>query len=255
MADSAVLLLQHNSMQFSDSNAQHKADADAVFKRAKDAGVMFVTGTESGGKSLNAAVKASAAKYGFKINAHKWGDWVAVNTALADVKGQGYAGPMIQGTKGLKASQGAHAPRGVSWMTALPKNKGIGLVTVGSCHYLTNRSTKVSGSNAPLIAGIGKWGKDKGKGKALVFVAGDVNLDDSKQDVFRGQPFTTIWDELKKWPATLGKRTIDVIASYDQDGRVSAKSGGVITGLKLNTDHKPIQATYSVRLLNPAKKK
>jgi hypothetical protein len=249
--------LQHNSMQFSDEAYQQRSDMDAVFKRARDRKVMFVTGTESGAGGnhvLYDALRKTAPLYGFKVNAHKWGDWVAVNVTLADFVESGYDGPHIPGTKGLKASQGAHSPRGIAWLTAKAKTQGVGTITVGAVHYLTARSIKVSGSNAPLQKGIADWGKEKGKGSALVFVTGDVNMHDDTRDVFNGHPFTTCWDELGKYPATHGRdkahgSTIDIIASYNADGRVSCKAAAAQddSTVKLATDHFLIEATYTVR--------
>jgi hypothetical protein len=246
------LRVQHNSMQFSDTRAQQMFDAEAVFDLARKRSTLFVTGTEGGGDGVSDALTKQSKAFGFVLNLHKTGDWVAVNTQLARVVASGFEGPYIRGTTGLKASQGAHSPRGIVWATA---KFGKLTATMGSVHYLTQRSTAVSGSNAPLVDGIAAFGADKGKGRQLVFINGDMNLDDEKQDVFRGQPFTSCWDELKKYPATYGEtklrgRTIDISASYNADGRVSCKSARVLDDkdLKLFTDHFVIEATYSVRL-------
>lgn len=247
------LRLMHASMQFSDTRANHRHDASAVFKYAKANDVVFLTGTEGGGDSLSAALTDAAATSGFALNLHRSGDWVAVNIAMAKVTSRGHAGPFVPGTTGLKASQGGHAPRGITWTTAAVY--GNSTVTVGSVHYLTKRSVLATGVNNDRIAvGIGKWGQAKGAGKNLVFINGDMNMDDAKRDVFMGKPFTSCWDELKKWPATHGVSkargsTIDVSASYDRDGRVSAKSAKVLddSDLRLATDHFPLVAVYAVR--------
>lgn len=246
------LRLMHASMQFSDTNAQHRNDASAVFKYAKAKGVVFLTGTEGGGTSLTKAIQDAAKVNGFALNLHRAGEWVAVNKDKATVTGKGFDGPYIPGTTGLKASQGGHAPRGVAWTTADVPD--VGSVTVGAMHYLTARSVAAGkATNQAMVDGIAKWGKDKGKGRGLVFIQGDVNLDDAKQDVFKGEPFRSVWDELGKWPGTLGTkargRTIDVSASYNADGRVSAKSGVVLddSQLRLATDHFPLVAVYTIR--------
>jgi hypothetical protein len=77
---------------------------------------------------------------------------------------------------------------------------------------------------------------------------------DDKVDVFNGQPFTTIADELHKHPKTHGLdirhgTVIDVIASYDGDQRVSAKAYHVAddSDLMLHTDHFLLEAVYSVQ--------
>jgi hypothetical protein len=99
------------------------------------------------------------------------------------------------------------------------------------------------------VKGIGNWARAKGKGNAIVFLGSDTNTNDRRNDVFNGRPLTSIADELKKWPATLGKTTyIDVIASYDHDGRVKAKSYQVLDDKEfpLNSDHYLLDAVYEV---------
>jgi hypothetical protein len=245
----------HCSMQFSDTKSQHAHDAKAIFDYAKQRGALFVTGTEAGAHQpdLRDALTANAKRTGYSINAHKWGDWTATNTALAKVVGKGYEGPFIDGTTGIDAAHGAHSPRGITWQTA--EVKGIvGAITIGSAHYLTQRSIEASKTtNQPLINGIAQWGKAKGKGSALVLFNADVNMDDEKRDPFSGGPFTTCWDELHKYPATHGRdvrhgSTIDVSASYNADKRVSAKSAQSLddSRLQLFTDHFAIEVVYSV---------
>jgi len=247
------LRIIHSSLQFSDTRKQQEADVRAVYGYARKRRAIFLAGTEAGGSTLHELLVKHARAYGFGVFVHGSGEWVATNLAYAKVKAKGFVGPLIPSTagSGLKASQGAHSARGIAWQTA---RYGDLDVTMGVSHFLTDRSEKVSGSNAPLIAGIGSWGRDKGQGKALVFFSADVNENDQRQDVFKGQPFTTCWDELRKWPGTHGSSkvrgsTIDVIASYDRDGRVSAKAARSVddSELQLNTDHFLIEATYSIR--------
>lgn len=249
----------HSSQQFSDSPAHHNHDADAIFSYADVKGATFLTGTEAGAAKANHdlrdAILKAAKRYGWAVNAHEYGEWVALNLDLADLTETGYAGPFIPGTQGLSVAEGAHAPRGIAWSTAkVPK---VGTVTMGSVHYLTKRSMAGSKTtNQPLADGIAKWGAVKGKGKKLVLINGDMNMDDEHRDVFLGKPFTTVWDELGKYPATHGadKRhgpTIDVSASFNADGRVTAKSAVVLDDgdLQLYTDHFPLVAVYRVKAL------
>lgn len=252
-----VVRIQHTSMQFSDSVGQHKHDAKAVFDRAVAKGVWAMTGTEGGGKSLHSALVAEAKSHGFYINAHKDGEWVALNPKYLTGFEKGFAGPFIPGTKGLKAAQGAHSPRGVAWASGKAKNYKLGRLTFGSAHYLTNRSEAVSGSNDRLVRGISEWAKKHGAGVNVVFLGADTNTSDKRQDVFNGKPLTSISDELKKWPSTMpsgGK--IDIIGSYDHDGRVKAKSYTVLDDKEffLATDHYLLDATYEITERVVAKK-
>ena len=248
------LKLMHVSMQFSDTSKQQRVDADTVVAWADAHRVAFLTGTEAGNRTvLVEALKAAAKEWGWGFHS-RHGEWVMVNRQLTTGKPTiGYAGPFIPGTRGLTAPQGAHGPRGICWTTAeVPE---IGTVTVGSAHYLTKRSIDATGhSNTPLIKGIASWGEEKGKGKLLCFINADINRDDQHRDPFDGGPFTSIWDELGKYPATHGRdkrhgSTIDMSASYNSDGRVSAKAGRVLddSDLALATDHFPLVATYEVK--------
>lgn len=245
------LRLMHASMQFSDSNQEHRHDASAIFQYARKHNVVFLTGTEGGGDSLMPALADAAKVNGFRINNNRAGDWVAVNTNLAKQTAKGHE-KAIPASTGLKAHEGGHASRGITWSTA--EVPGIGVVTVGSVHYLTQRSIDATGkSNQVLADEIEKWGREKGRGKALVFCQGDMNMNDAKRDTFLGAPFRSCWDELGKWPGTTerGKKhgaTIDLSASYNADGRVSAKSARVLadTDLRLAADHLPLVAVYTV---------
>lgn len=262
----ALVRIQHTSMQFSDSKLQHSHDAKAVFDRAQDKGVWAMTGTEAGvskkNHDLHDALVEEAGKHGFYINADPSGEWVALNKAHLTNFKKGFAGPFIKGTTGVGVAGGAHAPRGIAWASGTAKSFHLGRLTFGSSHYLTNRSEAVSGSNEPLIKGISAWGAQHGKGNGIVFLGADTNTNDKRGDVFSGRPFTSISDELKKWPPTLGTTTwIDVIASYDHDGRVRAKSYNVFNdkAFPLYTDHYLLDAVYEVteRVLpkkKPAKK-
>lgn len=257
----ATVRIQHNSMQFSDNPKQHAHDAKAVFKRARETGALFVTGTEAGAKEgdedLHSLLIDAAKEYDYHINAQRFGDWAAVDKrqVLKDSIHHGYEGPFIPGTHGLKASQGAHSPRGITTIEAEPRVKGVGIVTMGCAHFLTHRSTLVSGSNQPLITGISRWAHGAGSGRKLVFFDADANLRDDRVDVFNGAPLTTCWDELGKYPATHGLNkqrgtTIDIVSSYDHDGRVECKSAHVLddSDLKLATDHFMLEVVYKVKV-------
>lgn len=255
-----TLRIQHNSMQFSDNAEQHAHDAKAVFDRAAEREVAFVTGTESGSSPVNHDLRdlviREAHKHGYFIHAHKFGDWVAMNRDLVELEDHGYRGPYIEGTKGIKASQGAHSPRGITFVSGRLKAEDLGLLTVGSAHFLTDRSEAVSGTNAPLIEGVGKFGREFGGGRKLVFMDADANDNDRAHDVFNGQPFTTVADELDKHPGTHGRDKehgfpIDFIASYDADRRVTAVKYHVLddSDLKLFTDHFLLEATFEIEPL------
>lgn len=250
--------IQHNSMQFSDDRDQHAHDAKVVFDFATNNDVWAVTGTESGSSPSNHDLRQLLIDQAHAHNwfgyFHKWGDWVALNRRFLHRFDHGYMGPFIPGTHGLSPAQGAHSPRGITWAQGEAKSANLGLMTFGAAHYLTAGSMKVSGSNQRLVNGIGKYGHEHGGGKKLVFFDADANEHDDQVDVFRGKPFTTIADELHKHPKTHGKdkqhgSAIDIISSYDHDGRVTGKSYRVLddSDLHLYADHFLLLADYNVR--------
>lgn len=258
-AKTVELVIQHNSMQFSDNKDQHKHDADAVFDIAVDTGAWIVTGTESGASPVNHDLREllmdSCREHGFHGFFHQFGDWVAFNTDMLRGFDHGFDGPYIAGTHGLKASEGGHSPRGTTWMSGYAKDHDLGLITAGAGHWLTGRSMGPSGTdNDPMVKGVSKWARQHGKGSKLVFYNADTNEHDDKIDVFKGNPLTTLADELKKHPKTHGVNTsrgsaIDIISSYDPDRRVSGKDYRVWDDRKhkLFSDHFILHGVYTVR--------
>lgn len=245
--------IQHTSMQFSDSVGQHQHDARALFDRAVEKGVWACTGTEAGvsrsNHDLHDALVKEAKAHDFYINAHPDGEWVALNRRFMTGFEKGFAGPFIKATKGRDPAHGAHAARGVAWASGKAKDHKLGRLTFGAAHYLTNRSEDVSGSNAPLIRGISEWATKAGAGANVVFLGADTNTNDKRQDVFNGKPLTSIADELKKWPATYESgAVIDIVGSYDHDGRVRAKGYQTLDDKEffLNTDHYLLDAVYEI---------
>jgi len=260
-AKTVELVIQHNSMQFSDNKDHHKHDAEAVFDIAVDTGAWIVTGTESGASADNHDLRdllmLSAKRHGFHGFFHQYGDWVAMNGDMLRGFEHGYDGPYIQGTHGLSPSQGAHSPRGTTWMSGVSKDSNLGLITVGAGHWLTGRSIQASKTdNDPMVKGVAKWAHKHGAGKKLVFYNADTNEHDDKIDVFQGKPLTTLADELNKHPKTHGINTsrgtvLDIISSFDPDHRVKGLEYKVWDDRKhkLFTDHFILHGVYSVREL------
>jgi hypothetical protein len=102
-----------------------------------------------------------------------------------------------------------------------------------------------------LAQAIGALAEEKGAGNALVFYGGDQNIVDRTYDTFLGQAdLTSCWDELQRWENT-GHGNIDVIASYDRDGRVRCLKATVLddTEFPLFTDHWYVEAIYGIGAL------
>jgi hypothetical protein len=279
--DFVVVKAMHASLQFSDTPKQQTEDITDLFERAKKRGVWFITGTEAGpGAEPTSDLLASVGKAaGYHVwvpsNMKKgslgggWAtdSWVAVDSDRIKRGSwdKGYE-PAIPGSKELYRRAGVDAeyprwgPKGVVWVSF--ENVDIGRVGVAAAHYLTKgRSPKgqpIQGVdhyewNKTLAAEIGDWGREHGKGSALAFYGGDQNIVDRTDDTFFGQPFTSAWDELNKYENT-GHGNIDVIASWDADGRVEALRTRALDDKEFfqHSDHFVVEAEFKVRKIKEA---
>ena len=242
--DFSILTAQHTSLQFSDSEEQMTSDVDKIFKRGKQ----ILSGTEASDNPLTALLHAAAKKYGYRLFKPR-GEWLAVKRSLAGADSLWRTGfiPVIESFEG----EGKHSDRGVSWASFTVPD--LGRITMGVSHYLTHGRKPGDPNfalNRRLAQAIGAWAGDKGKGTALVFYSGDQNKVDRLDDTFLGAPLTSAWDELKRYENT-GHGNLDVIASYDGDGRIRAKAIRALddTEFPLYTDHFLVEATYKVRNL------
>jgi hypothetical protein len=239
----AVLNVTHASMQFSDNASQKKADAERVFARAKEKGAAWVTGTEAGGGSgnLRSALAAAAKRNGYRFWMEPTQDaWSAVRETLIRGGWKTYYKKVVDGSAGKFTDKGVLS---VGFNTA-----ELGRINVIACHLLTAKYG--IDENRKLSRAIGDYARRVGDGSNLVFYGGDQNLPDGALDTFLGTPFTSLWDELGKREST-GHGQIDVIASYDADGRVKGKSINALTDKEfpLYTDHYLVEGAFTVRLL------
>ena len=242
-----TLDVMHCSMQFSDHKDQKQADAKKIMARARNRNVAWVTGTEAGaGKSmdLRAALEKECRDndYRFMVRSDTW---IAVDRNV--ITPQSYSDGYIQTAP---AKGGVHSQLGISWVQF--DHIKIGVTSVGASHYMTHGrkpGDEYYGVNTELTQAIGKWGREHGAGSKLAFYGADSNIPDRTDDVFRGQPFTTLADELKD-PQDTGHGSIDVIASYDHDGRVKGKYWRVLDDHEffLNTDHFACEGGFTVKV-------
>lgn len=258
------LVFIHTSLQFSDTGSQKESDVKKIFAQNAD----IFTGTEAGlGRSENTRrfLKAECKRRGYVF--HVKGDtWVAVKKDIIQKKkigkgkdfSKGSVGPVIASAQGT----GRHTNKYITYIT-FEGVDGLGKISVGVGHYLTKgRPNARPGCginikwNKLYAKAIGKWARAKGKGTALAFYAGDQNIVDKFADTFFGEPLTTSWDELKKWPNT-GHGNIDVIASYDKDGRTEWVKADAYNDKRfpLNTDHFMVKSVAKIRLLKNKLKK
>lgn len=272
--DGDLLRLMHVSMQFSDSPKQHTSDITAMFERATRRKIAGITGTEAGpGADITSAELLRIGKdAGYRVwvpSAQKAGKsgtstdcWIAVRRDLIDSGWTRGFIPTIPGSEELYANQKPPVapkgkprwgPKGIVWATFT--NKRLGRITLGAGHYLTKgqRPNKPLNGidhfdwNRRMGVAIGDFARAKGKGSGIVFYGGDQNMIDRTEDTFFGSPLTSAWDEMDRYENT-GHGNIDVIASYDHDGRVVAQGVRALddTEWSLHTDHFPVEAEYRV---------
>ena len=237
------LTFAHVSMKFSDSRAEMRADLEKIFGQGRD----IVTGTEAGGDRLRRILRDVAPEMGYRVHLGRGDAWVAVKETL--IKGGVKTGDehVMNSSEGV----GKHSHRSLPWISFNTEN--YGRITVGAGHYLTKGRVKGQPNfelNRRYARIIGDWADEHAAGSALVFYGGDQNIVDRERDTFFGEALTSFWDELEKYEGT-GHGNIDVIASYDKDGRVKAKSINALNDreFRLTTDHFYVEGVATVRHL------
>jgi hypothetical protein len=248
MSELLLLKAAHSSGQFSDSDAQQHNDAERLVRRMGQRQWRWLTGTEAGSQSsLDVAFRGIDDESGLKFHKDPAADvWALVRKDLfqkGSVEQQFY--------KVIDAAAGLFGNRGVFRLSGRCSLVGADLtILVG--HYLTAEGAKQShhlDGNKRIAAKIGDLAREYGKGRDLVFYGGDQNEQDRKVDTFHGQPMTSLADELKRWKDT-GHGSIDVMASYNQDKRVTGKSWMVFDDeeFALHTDHWLCEGSWNVEM-------
>lgn len=251
--DTTRLRLAHASMQYSDSLDLMRRDARRLFDRATDRDYAWITGTEAGGDDLRSALHPEAEDHGYRFIVKNRNDsWIAVREDLIE-RGtmRVQYRPLILTGQGF----GHHGPRGVLAAT-WDSRPELGTLSVLACHYLTRGRPDAKDPaygvnldlNRQLAREAGRLARELGQGSALVFYGGDQNIVDRDADTFLGEPLTSAWDELGRYENT-GHGNIDVIASYDRDGRVKAVDVDAFPDVefRLASDHFLVEAVYDVR--------
>lgn len=146
---------------------------------------------------------------------------------------------------------GHHGNRSISHVTW--DDQDIGEINVGAGHLLTHGRKPGEPNwryNVRFTNRIGAWGREAGRGRGLAFFHADFNIVDRTQDVFIGEPFTTVADDTKHWENT-GHGNIDAIAKWDADGRTEWNRVRVLddSELHLFTDHFLMEAWADIRVM------
>lgn len=247
---STTLRVQHTSLQFSDTKAQQEHDVRQLFARGRNYPVK--TGTEGGAETFSYdALRYIGKEFNHAVHIVR-GNWIAVDRAIIA------RGSLDKGQEFVIKNDfivGKMHDRILTTVEFDHVDPRVGHLAFGAAHYPTKGRTKSDPNNDvnEKYAGvIAEWMKDASKGRALAFVHGDFNMVDSigKQDWAFGENWTSMADELKAWKDT-GHGPIDGFASYDNDGRVTAKSFEVLRdrNLKMFSDHFVVRGEWKVRHL------
>lgn len=242
----------HLSMQFSDTAKQKQRDVKRLFDRAEARGYDWITGTEAGEEPLTSLLRDEAATRGFTFHQFK-SNWVAVRQSLS-VDGKFTNGQETVVDNDLVVGPGHDL--NLVWTTFT--HADLGRISVIGSHLATKGRPDAKdplyrrnlAPNETLTEAIGNKARELGKGSALVFYGGDQNIVDRDADTFLGAPLTSAWDEVGRWENT-GHGNIDVIASYDDDGRVAATWIDAFPDdeVPLATDHFLVEAQFRVEQL------
>lgn len=245
MSRPEVIHLRHSSMHFRDPRWQVDADALEAIPDADDVLAPDAIGfTELGAFEEWDAVRDRARETGYAIRRHgSVGLAIHPRNTIELVS-------RINVLPALRAAKGSHRARGileVGFTTAAGN-----LATVHEAHWITDgpgnkqrtakrrRQSEVMADRVELHA----------RGRRLSFWMGDTNEDEERGEHEVQRPLTTsgllsIYDELKVYPATHGRRTIDVIGRYRRDRRVRPLA--VEVGPRRHSDHRVVDAWYRVR--------
>lgn len=232
----------HLSMQFSDSLAHRKADAEKIFDVAVKAGYWWLTGTEALEADTRKVLSAAAKKHGFWIYFGEGTDaWAAVNRKVAKPGSlKGFTGPTV-----VAGKKGKHAAKKTVRVDF--DNVDLGPLSVFPVHNVLG----VDPANQKRhMAAVGRAAARAAAAGRLPFMGADGNVQDARFDPAFGNGFISCWDDLKKYPST-GHGTIDYIFRWAKSKRVRILNAVSRSDRKLplHSDHFAIAAAYAVSKL------
>lgn len=248
MSTYTALRHQHTSLQFSDSPAQQKADVKKLFEKGQQFPIK--TGTESGDdNALYELVEFYSKKWNHLLM-RKEGNWVAVDRDIIKKRSQRRGSIFVASNDRLSGRQ---RDRAFPWIQFEHVKPGVGVIAVAGFHYSTHGKLPLDpnyDTNKLYAKKIAEWMQKFARGQRIALGAGDFNMIDKfpRQDWAFGQGFTSMADELGKYPNT-GHGPIDGFVSWDRDGRVKAKKLVVLDDkeLHMHTDHFVLRGTWNIR--------
>jgi hypothetical protein len=151
----------------------------------------------------------------------------------------------------LKADKGGYRARSILELTIY--TPGGNCITLHESHWITDaannprRDDKRREQSEAMVERVTLHGR----GNRLSFWLGDTNSDeqdgnrDEVQKTLTRGHLVSVFDALKKYPRTMGKKTIDVIGHFDADGHVQPEK--VVVGKRRGSNHRKVTATYTIR--------
>lgn len=248
--------IQHSSLEVFDTPAQRRADCLKVL----DTGAHVIAGTEKFVSGLREAAK----KNDYRLYLPKQGDgWIAVRKDFiaGNVKTKFY--PVLPSGSAVNDPAHPRTLKGVQ-VFSFDAEHHLGRIHIlGGLHYLTkgqsfgqskrddkrcprdHRKENIKYAKAAL-----EVAEKLQRSGGSVFLTGDSNMFLQKDDPFFGGPASTCWNDIHRFPATHGAHCIDFVARYkksDHVGPALKSKTRVLKGLRLNSDHRTIRATYSIK--------
>lgn len=239
-----TLHLQHVALKFSDTNRETNEDVGAAFER----GAVAVGFTEAARGRKRNNVMSVAKHHGYEVYGGRGDTCIAVTRAVEVV---GHDSLLVNTAQGGGVAQGGHSARTLD--SVIFEFAGAE-VTVFEAHWLRLTAHGIREHKMMTDAAI-EGVQRRGRGRDLAFLMGDVNWQDGPGTgggdrrkpgyLFAQGGLTTVWDESGIYRDTHGNNTIDTIASYDRDGRVSLKRTKVWHGV--HSDHGPVSAWFDIK--------
>ena len=237
--------IQETSLQFSDSRAQQRHDVRVLFLHARAARNVLLAGTEaSSATALYRLLPQIGHAHDFGVFVSRTGEWVAWDRTWGSLVRRGHV--RVVPAVSRRRDRVGHRERGITWATIRPRDRSIGLVTIGAVHYLTRNALRIQPrGNLLLRRAAAIWTRLHGRDSRLAFLAGDTNTNDRRRDPF---PWIlrTAWDALHRYPGTRKGAPIDVIARDRYDGRTRFLDARSFPRLPGYSDHNLISARVRI---------
>lgn len=242
------LRMQLSPLQFSDSARQQERDVEKIFSTGWRFPIK--SGTESGPETaLHKLLKEAAGDYNHRIHFAR-GNWVAVEKSIIR------KGSVKEGTHFVASTKDVLGPGHDLVYPTIEfdhVNAPIGRIGYAAVHLATKGARPGDPNykvNGDYIDSVTRWMTRAARGSDLAFIGGDFNSNDKHNNWPRSKAWTSMGDELRKWPGT-GHGPIDGFGSFNKDGRVTAHHLRVLNdeALHMFSDHFMVRGTWNIRHL------